>query len=297
MANGKLGFDESPSKGSGGERPQAVTGKADNYFLLKRLAQSEICFYSWEEHNIISVIESLTTGRETERHRSLKALSIDWALEQGLALVGPEVAIPHRRFRVDVAACSPVWKAPPRKPLTTLTSVLKVAAIFECKQSRGDFLRDNKQRPELVSRIKTLEARRIRLERLLGLDMPHLTKGELLFPEMECTWLRDHNHYGYNKVINELTSLKQALRFNTKFDRLRSYRIANLHYVVAEENLMESSHVPLGWGLLVRRNDQLELVEKPLWQDIGLLEQLLFLQRIAARKTPSKKFKADSKAL
>jgi hypothetical protein len=63
------------------------------------------------------------------------------------------------------------------------------------------------------------------------------------------------------------------------------YKIANLHYLVAEDKLIEPHELPVGWGLLVRRDEKLELVEKPIWQAIGIEEQLVFLQRIAAKKT------------
>ncbi len=104
---------------------------------------------------------------ETPRHLGLKALAAQWALGQGLSFVAPEVSFPHRRFRVDLAACAPTRKAPSRKPVPHLSSVLKAAVVFECKQVRGDLIRDNKRRALLSERLKTLEARRQRLEALL----------------------------------------------------------------------------------------------------------------------------------
>jgi hypothetical protein len=61
---------------------------------------------------------------ETARHLGLKALAVQWAVAQGLTIVAPEVSFPHRRFRVDVAACSPARKVPSRKPVLHLTSVV-----------------------------------------------------------------------------------------------------------------------------------------------------------------------------
>ena len=63
--------------------------------------------------------------------------------------------------------------------------------------------------------------------------------------------------------------------------------MANLHYLVVDENVLKPHEVPLGWGLLVRSGDVLELVAKPAWQDISAEVQLIFLQRIAARKSLS----------
>lgn len=233
---------------------------------------------------MIGHIETPPRRGETERHLSLKALAAEWARREGLSIVAQEVSFPHRKFRVDVAACAPARKAPSRKPVPSISTALRAAAVFECKQSRNDLVRDTESRPELVQRIRTLEARRGRLESLLGLDLPHLSKGDSLFPELDCSWLREHNHYGYNKVLDELRGLKKGLREKTKFERMLTYKIANLHYLVAEENLIETHQLPVGWGLLIRRSEGLELVAKPSWQKIGVVEQVIFLQRIASKK-------------
>src|SRR5258708_31788321 len=87
-----------------------------------------------------------TRRGETSNHATLKVLASSWARDQGMSLVAPEVSFPHRKFRVDVAACCPVRKAPSRKLVTSITSILKVAAVFECKQVRSDLVRDNKKR-------------------------------------------------------------------------------------------------------------------------------------------------------
>lgn len=222
---------------------------------------------------------------ETPRHLGLKALAAEWAAGQGLLFVAPEVSFPHRRFRVDVAACAPTRKVPSRKPLSHLSSVLKAAVVFECKQVRGDLIRDNKRRALLSERLKTLEARRQRLETLLHVHLPHLANGEALFPEFDSYRLRDHSHAGYQKLLREIRIAKRGILDCTKFDRLLSYKVANLHYLVAEERLIETHEVPTGWGLLVRRGDSLELLIKPIWQIIGVEEQVVFLQRMAAKKS------------
>jgi hypothetical protein len=53
-----------------------------------------------------------------------------------------------------------------------------------------------------------------------------------------------------------------------------------------EEYLVEVFEIPTGWGLLVRKGENLLLVRRPAWQDIPVEEQVIFLQRKAARKTP-----------
>jgi hypothetical protein len=224
------------------------------------------------------------TGGETLKHSSLKTLALAWAREQGMFIAAPEVSFPHRKFRVDVAACAPTRKTPARVPAKCITSVLKVAAVFECKQVRSDLIRDNKRRDMIAIRLKKLEARRLELEKLLYLHLPHLAIGESLFPEFDSYRLRDYRHAPYQKLMKNINVDQRALIHGTKFHRLLSYRMANLHYLVVEEALLASHEVPLGWGLIVRTGEALELVCKPTWQDIPIEEQLVFLQRIASRK-------------
>ena len=221
---------------------------------------------------------------ETIRHANLKILALGWAREQGLSIAAPEVSFPHRKFRVDVAACCPVRKVPSRNRVESIMSILKAAVVFECKQGRGDLIRDNKRRSVVSNRLKDLEKRRVQLESLLGLHLPHLANGESLFPEFDSFRLREHRHAGYGRLVKDIAVAKRAVVRGTKFDRLISYRLAHLHYLVVDEALLEIHEIPTGWGLLVCRGNELQLANKPTWQDISVEEELIFLQRIAARK-------------
>jgi hypothetical protein len=227
------------------------------------------------------------TAGETERHASLKQLALRWAYEQGLTLAAPEVSFPHRRFRVDVAACRPSRAVPSRPAAPSLTKILRTAAVFECKQVRSDLIRDNARREVTSRRLRELESRRISLEAQLQLHLPHLAQGESLFPEFDSYRLRDCGHTGHRKLVRQIATARRSIVHGTKFDRLAAYRLANLHYLVTEENLIEPHELPLGWGLLVRTGDSLELAEKPTWQEIAAEEQVIFLQRIAYRGASS----------
>ena len=83
----------------------------------------------------------------------------------------------------------------------------------------------------------------------------------------------------------EITAAKKGVIEGTKFDRLYRYKMANLHYLVAEEGLLGDQEVPVGWGLLIRQGDSLDLAIKPIWQSIGIEEQAVFLQRMTAKKS------------
>lgn len=222
---------------------------------------------------------------ENQLVSNLKCLAMAWARDQGMSLVAPEVAFPHRKLRVDVAAYCLTRKVPSRNPQKSITSVLKAAAVFECKQVRSDLVRDNKKRELISHRLKILESRRVKLESLLQIHLPHLANGESLFPEFDSYRLRDYRHEGYRKLLKHITTAKRGIITATKFDRLFSYRMANLHYLVIEQELIEAHEVPTGWGLLVRIGEELALLSKPLWQDLDVEQQLIFLQRIASRKS------------
>jgi hypothetical protein len=234
---------------------------------------------------IEQVSPTLRRTGETARHLSLKALAAIWAAKEGMRLVAPEVSFPHRRFIVDVAACAPSRKVPSRQPVAHISSLLKAAAIFECKQARSDLIRDNKKQARLSEKLKSLEARRLELEALMQIHLPHLANGEALFPEFDSYRLREHKHAPYQKLMREIGLAKRGVIAGTKFDRLYRYKMANLHYLVAEEGLLGHQEVPIGWGLLVRRDESLELVIKPVWQVIGIEEQAVFLQRMTAKKS------------
>lgn len=161
-------------------------------------------------------------GGETFKHSSLKTLALAWARDQGMSLAAPEVSFPHRKFRVDVATCAPVRKVPSRRAVKSISSILKVAAVFECKQVRSDLIRDNKKREMLTKRLKTREARRLKLEALLQVHLPHLANGESLLPEFDSYRLREHQHEGYRKLVKEIALAKRGVLHGTKFDRLLS---------------------------------------------------------------------------
>jgi hypothetical protein len=182
---------------------------------------------------------------ETSNHLGLKALALAWAYKQGMYLAAPEVSFPHRRFRVDVAACCPARKVPSRTPSESVGTILKAAVVFECKQVRSDLIKDNKKRQALSNRLETLENRRKTLELLLQLHHPHLAHGESLFPEFDSYRLQECRHEGYQKLKKHISIARRGIINATKFDRLLSYRMANLHYLVVEEKLLNTHEVPL----------------------------------------------------
>jgi len=215
---------------------------------------------------------------ESDKHRYLKMLAIAWAREQKFTIVAAEVSFPHRRFRFDLAAFKPKHRVPEK---IDFSDTLATTAVFECKQSRADLIKDSKMKTATLTRLHGLYARKAKLEKLLKLHLPHLSRGEELFPEFDSFRLEDSGHKVYNGVINSIRQHQNALAYRTKFDRLLQYRMANLHYLVTEPNIVEPHEIPVGWGHLIHEDGYLQLKQQPVLQLTCTKSQVIFLQRIA----------------
>jgi hypothetical protein len=207
----------------------------------------------------------MSTGIETETHRLLKRLAVAWAHEQKFPAIATEVRLPRSGFRADVAAY--------RREATM---------VFECKQARSDFLKDSYRQDATRERLQALDQRRRKLEELLKLHLPSLRRGETLFAEFDAIHLGGYEHKTYRRVLREIETLQRRLAGKTKFDRLARYRCANLNYLVVEPGLLAAEETPVGWGLLVRRDEALVLARAPIWQEA---DRLALLENIAAAAT------------
>ena len=229
---------------------------------------------------------------ETAAHLLLKRLALFWAQKQGYHSCAFEVSLPNSRYRADLAAYMPskgrikVRAHDPALPALThrlmVCHTLGSTAVFECKQSRADFLKDSRSTRETLTELKDLRVRRVELERTLRVHYPSLRVSDSLFQDFQSHDFNDLEHESYKKVLARIGFLQKRLFNQTKFDTLVRYRCGNLFYVVAEDGIFEPHEIPLHWGLLVRRADRLELREKPVWQNLEDHERLALLHKIAS---------------
>ncbi len=183
------------------------------------------------------------TSGETQTHRDLKRAAVFWAQAQGFNLVAEEVRIPRSSYRADVVACESTLKGGPS---------IRRSALFECKQSRADLLKDSRVVQQTLARIAELTARRQELDRLLGLHYPSLRTSEELFNQFVVPVEADKlGHEGYAATVRELDTLQRRLYGKTKFDRLLRHQNADLHYLVIRGGIIQPHEAPQGWGLLI----------------------------------------------
>jgi hypothetical protein len=228
---------------------------------------------------------------ETLAHRRLKRLALLWAQAQGFRIAALEVALPRYRVRMDVAAYRAERARVPQRDaeLETERLVWKpkigVTAIFECKSSRLDFLRDAQSMKMTLERLEALHDKRRKAEQELKLHYPSIRNGDSLFQEYETLDFGRPGYERYERVLREMRQLSGRLHGNTKFDRLARYGAANLFYVVAEPGVVFPHALPCGWGLLEREGEELALRMKPHWHDAAEEDRLHFLHRISMAAT------------
>lgn len=194
-----------------------------------------------------------TRAAETENHRRLKALALAWAQTNGFAICGLEVRVPKSGYRADVAAIG-------RGPAVR-------TAVFECKQSRADLLKDAHAEEETRRQLAELAVRRRTLEDLLAVHRPDLRRGEALWPEFDSWDFSSLEHHAYRGVLAELETMQRRVLRGTKFSKMFRYRCADFLYLVVEDNIFAEAEIPAGWGLLVRSateaGDTLRLARAP----------------------------------
>jgi len=208
---------------------------------------------------------------ESTAHRELKRLALEFAMMHRLRLAAMEVRLPRSGYRADVAAAT---------PRTLAANAL--TAVFECKVSRVDFLRDSAPEAGAAENIARLRKRLAALRELIAGHRPDLRRGEELFPEFDAIDLRGLRHETHAHLEAELHAAERKLHEGTKFAKLARWRAASLLYLVVEEELCDVRELPDGWGLLVRRGAVLELTIRPCLRDTTPAERVAFVERIAA---------------
>jgi hypothetical protein len=214
--------------------------------------------------------ESLPRG-ESAAHLELKRLAAEWALQHRLSLCATEVALPRCNYRADVAAATP-----------RITARNALTAVFECKASRTDFLRDAADETTLREELAALTERLARLRELIGQHRPDLRRSDELFPEFEAIDVRGIKHETHRRLTALLRAAQAKLLDGTKFSKLARWRCSSLMYLVSGDGLIAPHELPEGWGHLVKIGSTLQLRSKPVLNPTAIEHRIAFLERIAA---------------
>ena len=179
---------------------------------------------------------SVSATAETAEHRHLKHLALRWAQANGYPIAAAEVSLPTFRFRLDAAAYRPGSAHEVRldlktgRPRRVPIAAVGLTAIFECKASRPDYLRDSRSINALTKRLAVLGARKQRHEETLKIHYPSIRNGDSLFAEFETLNFERPGYEVYQQVLAEMRKLTARLHANTKFDKLTTWRVANVRF-------------------------------------------------------------------
>jgi hypothetical protein len=216
---------------------------------------------------------------ESCAHRRLKELTLLWAYQRGYRCSAMEVRAPRSPYRVDVAGV----RFDRNRGISTV-------AVFECKRSRTDLLRDNRRRDELREKLLRLQERRKRLETLLAVHHPSLRTSDCLFPEWASFDFTAIDHQGYKQTIQRIGRIQGQLVQNIKFDLVTHYHLGNLHYLVTPAAMIDPCEVPIGWGFLEVESDETinEKIAPTRFNQVGTVDWLIRIgQASAAREVRS----------
>ena len=219
---------------------------------------------------------------ESAAHLWLKDAALSWAVAAGYDVAAKEVRIPRSSYRADVVALK-----------TTLKGGAKITrtVIFECKQSRADLTKDSRSVQRTLDQLRELEARKHKLDTLLGTHYPSLRTSDELFNEFTVPVdVQSLGHQSYAQTTKKIEVLKNRLYGKTKFDKLIQYQNADLHYLVTTAELLETHEIPAGWGHLEQHGETLVLKKQPelCHADEGKrLEMLISVARRAAHLSHS----------
>lgn len=223
------------------------------------------------------------SSAETQRHRHLKTLALAWAQANGFPICAPEVRVPRSGYRADVAAYMPQRYAALDSGGGART------AVFECKQSRADLLKDAHAEHATRIRLAELNARRRSLEDMFAVHRPDLRRGEALWPEYDSWDFSTLEHRTYRGVLSELETVQRRVLRGTKFSRMFRYQCADLLYLVVEDGIFAEAEIPAGWGLLIRSGsetgDELKLRRAPAKLDATPDQRSALLECIALAGT------------
>lgn len=214
---------------------------------------------------------------ETVNHRKLKALSIDWLRAKGCDAFAFEVKLPLSNYRVDVAGYRSCRK---------MVDLPGETFAVGCKQSRTDFLRDSGLEEETGAACDELKVRVRELRDLLAVHLPQCRCHQSLFYEYDTYDFCDWRHDAWYRLTRRLQTLENRLSHGMKFAKIARYGCANYCYIAVDDNVVSlESEIPMGWGLLRKAGDGMEVAKEALRLDSRLSVRLKLLERIAKSRS------------
>jgi len=212
---------------------------------------------------------------ESLSHRTLKRLAAAFLRTEGCCAIGLEVRCPSSRYRADVAGYldrvpypdqvseageSLLWSTVSKDACSRRSRACEPRTIvIECKQSRSDFLKDDRKAEELIALREELRGWKTHVEenRIKEVE-PELQRSDSsLFPDMEEWDFHESRLRSYRRLLARIHRVEEQLYGGAKFSLMSRYRIADHLYVAAPCGMIRKKEMPGGWGLIEFSRDSL----------------------------------------
>ncbi|MBG83115.1 MAG: hypothetical protein CMJ40_01050 [Phycisphaerae bacterium] len=159
-----------------------------------------------------------------------------------------EVQDPTGRFRVDVAG----WTD---RAVGTRVRMKPRSVLVECKQSRNDYFRNSRQTAGLLARRAAILDR---LSRSQPEASPLFTSGRRApLSLFESGTLADDAR-ALQRLRVEMASIERRLFRGIKLANMARWRGATQFWLAAPIDMISTSELPLGWGLIEASPQALE---------------------------------------
>ena len=198
---------------------------------------------------------------ETDLHKTLKREACRWLHRMGYRCIAAEVRL--KPLGIIDAVGTGLFRA--YHNYLGLQRELQQVCFVECKASRADFLRDHSNDGQMQLCL---------MERARNLNSPKRRRRG-------------------NAQPGEIKALRQAVGLG-KFKSCLLQPMANIHYVLAPQGMLQKKDLPPRWGLLSFGEGGIAVVVRPEWQECSRTEHV---EGAIARTLTGDIYRADDRAI
>lgn len=177
---------------------------------------------------------------------NIKQALIGWLLQQDPTGIAIRVPTRISRYLADIAA---FWSLPVNKLLTPQRTM-----IIEIRHGREACWPDCADKELLLNLLREAKSIKTELEKRIQREEPELVDTNVLFEEYRDWNYHESKNSYYHETCRKVEKLEHAIYKGSRFEMIRTGRVADLLYLAVPENSVTPDEVADGWGLLYFNN-------------------------------------------
>lgn len=220
-----------------------------------------------------------TTSEKTDQTnfpvKDLIRASMGWLMTHDPSGVGTKVPTRFSQYQADVAA---FWSSAKGRHLHPYQT-----AIIETRRDRKHCWPDTSRHEDLLPQLKEMKNQKQLLEAEIRAKEPELRDSDLLFDDIESWNYAASKNRDYHKCRRKIEHLEKALYKGSRFERIRSAKVADFLYLAVPTDLVHPHELADGWGLLyVDTSLEVTVVKEAEKWDCPETNKLHLVQNISA---------------